>query len=171
MTSEELLTRATIWLALALYAGGAVIFLTKAADGSALRKARWCWVLGCGFFIAHVLCAFAFYHDWSHAAAYAETARQTEAMTGIRSGSGLYLNYAFGLGWIAVVLWWWIAPRKFLAQPRWLSWLWNGFAVFMIFNATVVFGHGPARWLGAAICLALAVAWRLRLRASPARRA
>ena len=162
----ELLTRVTIWFALLLYAAGAMGLLLGRRDERWLRGARWAWTLGCVAFLAHVVCAFAFYHQWSHATAYGETARQTEAMTGIRSGSGLYLNYAFGLGWLAMVLGWWVTPQRFFAQPRWLVWLWNGFAVFMIFNGTVVFGRGPARWLGAGICAALAMAWGMRKRAS-----
>src|SRR4051812_3553647 len=117
MLTGELLTRLTIWLALVLYAAGAVLLLVARGQAHRIAIARWAWTLGCFFFLAHVWSAFAFFHGWSHAAAYAETARQTEAMTGIRSGAGLYLNYAFGAAWLAMTCWWWMAPPNFLAQP------------------------------------------------------
>ena len=70
-------------------------------------------LLGCAFFVAHVVCAFSFYHHWSHAAAYLETARQTGEMTGFRWGGGIFLNYLIAAAWAADVLWWWLAPENF----------------------------------------------------------
>ena len=166
MPSGEWLTRATIWIALLLYTVGAILLLLRAPSEKVAPRARLAWTAGCASFVAHVLCAFAFFHQWSHTAAYIETARQTETMTGFRSGSGLYLNYLFGAAWIALTMWWWMSPRGFFAQPRWSHALWNGFAVFMIFNGTVVFGRGAARWFGMALCAALAVACWIRWRAS-----
>jgi hypothetical protein len=171
MNTGELLTRATIWGALLFYAWGAALLALSGNGRAKTQAARMAWTFGCLFFVAHVLAAFGFYHHWSHVAAYVETARQTEEMTGFRSGAGLYLNYAFGFIWSVLVLWWWLAPAKFLAQTKWHLELWNAFAVFMIFNGTVVFGKGAVRWFGSAICAGLAFLWwrqwRRRAIASP----
>jgi hypothetical protein len=155
----DLLTRLTIWVALSLYAIGTALLLLARGRPAWLATARVMWTAGCVFFLAHVWCAFQFFHQWSHVAAYEETARQTAEITGIRSGSGLYLNYLFGLLWIGAVLWWWIAPGSFLQRPRWVTAAWHGFIIFMIFNGTVVFGSGPVRSLGGVICGGLAILW------------
>jgi hypothetical protein len=159
MHSGELLTRVTIWIALGLYAAGTALLLLARGRHGWIINARAAWTMGCLLFLTHVASAFAYFHDWSHAAAYAETARQTAEMTGFRSGGGLYLNYLFGVAWLGAVAWWWRAPGSFLGRPRWVRGLWHGFMLFMIFNGTVVFGNGPARWFGALICGGLALLW------------
>jgi hypothetical protein len=166
MPAGEWLTRATIWIALLLYTVGAILLLLRAPSDKIAPRARAAWTMGCLFFVAHVLCAFAHYHQWSHAAALVETARQTQAMTGFRSSSGLYLNYVFGAAWIGMTTWWWINPGAFVVKPTRIHWLWNGFAVFMIVNGTLVFGHGLVQWFGLALCAALAIACTIRRRAN-----
>src|SRR5262249_53268697 len=75
------LTRGTVWLALAFY-----VAREWSGRGGMERGvsplARWLNSFGCLAFIAHVVCAFQFYHHWSHAAAYADTARRTGELTG-----------------------------------------------------------------------------------------
>ena len=159
MNRGELLTRLTIWLALGAYAVGAASLLLAKGRAGRLAAARWVWTAGCAFFLAHVVCAFGFFHGWSHAAAYRETARQTAEMTGFRWGGGLFLNYLFAFAWLADVLWWWLAPMSFARRAPRLTIAWQGFFFFMVFNGTVVFGKGPVRWLGAVICAGLAVVW------------
>jgi hypothetical protein len=158
MPHGELLTRLTIWLALIAYGIGAAMLLASSAPAWRLR-ARLIWTLGFLFFAAHVACAFAHYHGWSHAAAYRDTARQTADLTGLDWGGGLYINYLFALAWLADVLSWWIAPQRFARRPAWLTILWHSFFLFMVINGAVVFGKGPVRWLGAAICVLLASLW------------
>src|SRR5207302_6465297 len=72
--------------------------------------------LGCAAFVVHVACAFQFYHHWSHAAAYADTARQTKDYFGLDWGGGLYLNYVFLVVWVGQAIRSWIvgpdSPRK-----------------------------------------------------------
>jgi len=89
MNRGELLTRLTVWLALCAYAWGAALLLVAKGRAPVLAGARWAWTAGCGFFVVHVVCAFAFFHVWSHDAAYRETARQTEGMTGLARGCAL----------------------------------------------------------------------------------
>jgi hypothetical protein len=161
MSTGEFLTKATIWMALIAYAIGASMLLLARGRERWLCRARVVWTIGCVFFVAHVVCAFAYFHGWSHAAAYDETARQTAEMTGVHSGAGLYLNYLFGVVWGIDVIVWWVNPSRVVRRPRWLTGLWQGFFFFMVFNGAVLFGKGAVRWLGAGICGVLAWAiWR-----------
>ena len=159
MSQGELLTKLSIWLAVVAYGFGAGLQLCAHGRPRWLDGARWAWTAGCGLFLAHVFCAFGYYHHWSHAAAYRETARQTAALTGWRWGGGLYFNYVFAAAWLADVLCWWLAPASFIRHSRGLSALWRGFFFFMVFNGTLVFGHGPVRWLGVIVCGSLALLW------------
>lgn len=162
MTSGDFLTRLFIWLALLTYPVATGLILRSPGDLRGRRQARALWTLGCLFFLAHVFCAFALFHHWSHAEAYRETERQTAALTGWHWGGGIYFNYLFATVWLSDVLWWWLAPHSFDRRPMWLSATWHGFFFFMVFNGTIVFGHGPVRVLGVLICLILATLWMRR---------
>jgi hypothetical protein len=155
----EWLTRGTIWLALGGYAVGAALMLLARGRLERLVRARWPWTIGCAFFAAHVVCAFSYYHGWSHGAAYRETARQTGEMTGFHWGGGLFLNYLLGILWLGDVVWWWMMPASFARRPRGLAFAWHGFFFFMVFNGTVVFGSGPVRWFGLLLCGWLVALW------------
>jgi hypothetical protein len=152
MISGEFLTRASVWLAIIAYAIATAMRFMAKGRSDMMRPARWIWTIGCGCFLAHVAFAFAYFHHWSHAAAYQETARQTADLTGWHWGGGLYLNYIFAIAWLIDALWWWCAPEKFAKRSRGLTVSWHCFMFFMVFNGTVVFGHGPVRWLGAIVC-------------------
>src|SRR4051812_12164745 len=112
----ETLTRGTVWLALTLY-----VVSQFAARCSHPGAARWLKALGCATFLAHVACAFQFYHHWSHSAAYENTARQTAQLTGWNSGAGLFINYLFAFVWMATVI---KPPRGRMA------WVVRGFFLF-----------------------------------------
>ena len=161
MNRGEFLTRVSIWLALSAYAVGAGLRVAG-RDARRMTRGRWAWTFGCVFFLAHVACAFTYYHDWSHDAAYRETARLTAAVAGRNWGGGLYWNYVFAAAWLADVVWWWLAPEGFARRSPRLNAVWHGFFFFMVFNGTVVFGHGPVRWFGALICGSLAALWWVR---------
>jgi hypothetical protein len=162
MDSGDLLTRWTVRIAVLLY----VLCLSLRANPAASRRrlawARLTWTAGCLFFLLHVVCAFAFHHHWSHAAAYEATARQTKDVTGLDWGGGLYANYLFALLWMADVCWWWGAPAAYLSRSHAVEWIVQGFLGFIVFNATVVFAEGPSRWLGLAACAVLAALYLLR---------
>ena len=160
---DELLTRGTAWAALWLYAAGEIH--RSLQGGSATSGAvRWWSTLGCGTFLMHIVCAFQFYHGWSHAAAYADTARQTAALLGRNWnwGGGLYVNYLFALVWLGEMTWSWCRPGGYVKRPRWLTHGVRGFFLFMIVNGTVVFVQGPMRWVGLCLCLVLLVSWSRR---------
>lgn len=126
----------------------------KTSRSACLNWKRIAWTAGFIACVCHVMLAFAYHHNWSHAAAFAHTAKQTAAVTGIDWGGGVYFNYLFMAVWgIDVCLaWfrvdWWLNARRYQLAMH------TTFA-FMMFNATVVFG--PSRWrsLGAVFCSGL----------------
>ena len=157
METGEWLTRSTVWLALSLYVARE---MTAAGRGRGLSQAaRWLNTAGCAAFLAHVAAAFHFYHHWSHAAAYVETARQTAEFSGWNWGGGLYINYLFALVWLGEVVWSWANPNGYLQRPKWMTWFVRGFFLFMMFNGAVVFVHNAIRWFGLILCLTLVVCW------------
>lgn len=141
---DHWLTVGTAWLAMGCYFAAAGSWLS----GFKESRARGFWTAGFLAYSAHVACAFGLYHDWSHDRAYADTAKQTADLFGWDWGGGLYFNYAFTVAWAAdVVGWWWCGARRL---PRRLEFVWQGFFLLMVANATVVFGTGWSRWGGVA---------------------
>jgi hypothetical protein len=103
----ELLTRATVWACVACYASGAAVF---ALSGGSRRRDSWArlaWTAACLLLVVHAALAFHFYHGWSHAAAYRDTARQTSEVFGYDWGGGLYVNYLLIAAWALDVGYWW----------------------------------------------------------------
>jgi hypothetical protein len=160
MMDGELLTRVTIWIALSGYALGAASLIVAWKKPRLLRLARVAWTAGCLVYLAHVFCAFHFYHDWSHSTAYQETARQTADTVGLEFGAGLFVTYAFTVAWVTdVTAWWARGLDSYLRRSRILLFIWHAFFAFIVFNGTVVFESGPSRWFGLALCLSLAGVW------------
>jgi len=145
----EWLTFGAIWVALLCYFGVA----TGLVLGRGERSGRWGWTIGWLSYVVHVGCAFHFYHDWSHAQAYEDTARQTRELFGMDWGGGLYVNYLFTLAWAMDVAWWWWCGER--RVNVWVERSWQGFFFFMVVNATVVFGSGWSRWTGVVGCAVL----------------
>jgi hypothetical protein len=149
----EFLTRWTVRAAFGLYVAAIAWRLQAGSSpGRRSRTARGLWTLACLAFAAHVALAFHFFHGWSHADAYRQTARQTAELTGVESGLGLYLNYTFLAAWAADVA---LAWRRGDGGGggagrlrRVASAALHAFMAFMWFNATVVFPTGPTRWAG-----------------------
>ena len=164
MEPGELLTRWTIRIALVLYGVAVSIRLTAKPDRCRLSRARWLWTAGLVAYLAHVACAFHFYHDWSHDAAYAATAAETEEVFGLRWGGGLYVNYFFSCLWGLDVGWSWIRPDGYRARSRWVQSAVYGFMAFMAFQAVVVFEAGVVRWVGLGCTTMFVVFWFLRRR-------
>lgn len=141
--------------------------------------ARWIWTIGCGLFLAHVGCAFHFVHHWSHAAAWQDTAEQTQKLIGVSFGDGIYFSYLFLVTWVLDVVWLWFVPqiasvaddsqtdaaahcatvvppgRDCGMTPLWRL-LVHGFLFFIAFNGAVVFKAGVTRWAGIVLTGALA---------------
>ena len=133
MTPASPLVALTIWTALILYVAGEYGRTRRPAAA----WARPIWLLGAVVYLAHVASAFDTHHGWSHAAAYAYTAAQTEALVGLRWGGGLWVNYAFTAIWAGEGVWF----------------------LFMIANGAFVFVSGSRRALGIAIMTTLVWIW------------
>ncbi|HSD46858.1 MAG TPA: hypothetical protein VLB87_09540 [Pyrinomonadaceae bacterium] len=160
MRSGELITRGTIWIAIAAYTLGCVVFAIARRQADGDRWARLAWTIGGAVLVAHFLAAFHFYHAWSQASAYSETARQTAAVVRLNWGGGLFINYAVAGLWAADVSWWWFAGvGAYRRRPWWITVAWHSFLIFILFNATVVFKDGLTRWIGLLVCLTLCLSW------------
>lgn len=144
----------TIWASVLAWSAAEV--LRRGGPGRATR-ARAVYTAGAVLMVAHTIAAFAF-HGWSHDAAFAETARRTEQLTGVASGAGLYLNYLFVALWCADAAWWWIAPARYAARARAVDLAIFAFFVFMVLNGAVIFATSPMRVAGAAAVLAAVAA-------------
>ena len=154
------LTKWTIWVALLGYAAGAAGLLVARREPRWSSLARLAWTLGCLSYLGHVYSAFQFYHHWSHASAFEETARQTRETVGWEVGEGLFVSYFFTLDWMSDVLGWWLAGAQYYhRRPRALTIALHVFFFFVVFNATVVFESGAARGLGLVLCGGLALLW------------
>ncbi len=127
-------------------------------------SARAASTLGALLALVHVLAAFDVHHGWSHAAAVAATARQTEEALGRSVGTGVYLNYLFVGTWTLDALWWRLSPVSFGARPRAVDAAVRLFLLFMFVSGAIVFAHGPVRVVATALVAALAVAWYRRRR-------
>jgi hypothetical protein len=121
-----------------------------------------CWTLGFAMIVIHVLCAFHFFHDWSHSLAYEATAEETDEVVGLAWGGGVYFNYLFVLAWGADVAWWWLRPAEDARHGRIIVTLVQIYLGFIMFNAVVVFETGWLRWSGLGVCLLLWILWRSR---------
>ena len=120
-------------------------------------RSRILWTAGFILFLAHVAAAFEFHHHWSHDAAWRDTERQTAEVMGRGWGGGIWFNYIFAVVWAADVYRQW---RDRHWGRSWIVFV-QAFFAFLFFNATVVFGHGPIRWFGAASFAWLAwITWR-----------
>ena len=162
MSLGELLTRSSVWISIVAYTIGCVVFATARRQPEADRWTRLAWTTACAALVAHFICAFQFYHAWSHESAYLETARQTAQVFAINWGGGLFVNYAVATLWTADVASWWFAGlSSYRRRPSWLTLSWHGFLIFIIFNATVIFKDGPARWFGLLVCLTLVLSCAL----------
>jgi hypothetical protein len=145
----------SIWAALFLW----VVAEWRRTAPASPTQGRPAWTLGAAAALVHAAVAFHVRHAWSHAAALADTARQTAAVIGWSSGIGLYVNYVFLAIWTADVLWWWLGARSFSGRPAWLDAAVRAFLWFMFVNGSFVFVAGPRRWLGLLATLAVLLAW------------
>lgn len=159
MSKGEFFTRFTIWVTLAAYSVGLALLALSRKKQRLEQSARLAWTIACLSLLIHIACAFHFYHEWSQDSAYQETARQTAEVFGLNWGGGLYINYALMLGWIADVVWWWRGLDGYRRRPAALVAIWQGFLMFIFFNATVVFETGPLRYTGLFLCLGLCLLW------------
>jgi hypothetical protein len=148
----------TIWAALLLFCAGEAGRARVRAGGSPPPWAWWTYTTGAILCMIHIAIAMKVAHGWSHDAAIAATARQTNAVYGLNWGGGVYVNYAFVAVWL-VDAWRW--RRREFHHTRDLdavTWATRIFFLIIILNAAVIFASGARRAAGA-----LLVAWLLWL--------
>jgi hypothetical protein len=153
----EFLTLWSVRIAMAALAASLAIRLT-AGSVPTIRRLRlaaalFLWLVGCLLQVVHVASAMGFYHDWSHAAAYAHTAKLTAEMTGWNSGFGLYLNYLFTVLWITESAWWLIDRVSYERRSAWIDGPVLGFMAFLAVNGAIVFAPPATRLVAGAITL------------------
>ncbi len=148
----------TAYFAFALWAGAVLMQLqsTRAEwrpEATAFRVARAAWIAGIAVFLVHIGLAFHAAHSWSHARAFAHV----EASSGF--GPGIFVSYAFTLIWSIDGIAWLMAPARYATRPRRVALGLHGFMVFITFNATVVYGRSPLRWVAAGVFALLLGQW------------
>lgn len=167
MPPVDWVTRALAWSSFAAWVWAAALMLRR--DPARRWSFNWWWLAGAVLMLVHTFLAFHRVHDWSHAAAIVETARQTRELTGVDWGGGVWLNYLFAFVWLADSAARVLRPQAAAFNSRAYSRALHGFMIFMWFNATVVFGSPPLQLAGGVAFLGLGcLAWRSwRLPAAP----
>jgi hypothetical protein len=147
------LIRGTAWLAMLAWAAGEVVSASRLR-----REVRWLWATGALAMAAHLVAAMHLRHEWSHALAVAETARQTLARFGLNWGGGIWFNYALTILWLADAVWAWRDLEAWGRPSPWRACR-RAFFLFMWLNGAVVFPAGPVRWCGTVVCVIVLLAW------------
>ena len=125
--------------------------------------ARLAWTVACAALLAHVACAFHFYHGWGHDAAYLDTARQTNEVFGLDWGGGLYINYALLTGWVLDVSCWWLRGLDSYRRRRGRSWPCG--TDFCSSSSSTPRSSSRAAWRagrGSCVCAGVCLAWLAR---------
>ena len=159
-------TITTAYTSFALWVGAVALMIPgEASDWQVLavrfRVARFTWILAVLAYLVHVAVAFHFAHRWQHTKAF----DHVQVTSGF--GPGIFVSYAFTVCWAADAVWLWLAPRKYLARKKWLQITIHLLIAFIMFQATVVFGHGIGRVGSGAVfaVLVFALVWKWLWRA------
>ena len=137
----------TIRIALVFFAASVIGRIWKRDQTSVDSVSRVLWTIATLIYILHVICAFHFVHDWSHAAAVQHTAEQSEQFIGLRFGGGIWFNHLFTLLCLTETAWWWINPISYQTRNNWLNIGIFGYFAFIAINGAIVFVTGPVRWI------------------------
>jgi hypothetical protein len=154
--------RGSAWMVVACYVLSLVLEIRRTRP----QVAKAVWAIGALLLFAHILWTLLAVHHGSLHEAYDHTANQTERVIGVRIGAGLYVNFAMLLIWAGDATCWltlanWSQIRQKLVLPL------HAFFAFLFFNATVVFGTTPARWLGIVAIAIIVGAWLMKPRQAP----
>jgi len=162
MDDGELLIRWSIRICLVFYtaflAGGVI-----ARYQTWRQLARALWSMAGALFVVHVIAAMHYYHGWSHAHAFEDTARQTRELLGAEFGYGIYFSYLFGVIWVADIAWMWLAGAAYYQQLPVLRSSIHAYMLFIALNGAIIFHSGLIRWAGlsaiAIVAVLAAVTW------------
>jgi hypothetical protein len=152
--NDEAWIRITVWLALVAWAAGEMLGRRPRIQ----NVSRVVWSIGALALLVHLALAMHWKHGWSHAAAVADTARQTNERFSLNWGGGVWLNYLMIAWWLLDAAWLWRSPANWAASSPWRT-ARRGFFLFMWFNGAVVFPTGAVRWLALGLCVAVTMAW------------
>lgn len=148
----DLLIYVPVWLALFGWFIGSVARTCEAHEAGRRNSVYgFAWLFGSVMIALHILASYGIAHGWSHNAAIEATAKESEQVTGIRAGWGVYTNFVFAAVWLgystALIVW----GRRWPGIDRAVFW----FTAAIVLSATVVFETGAVRWLSVAgfICL------------------
>ena len=101
MITGEWAIRGTAWLAMAGYFAGAFGLMRPRS-----RATRWVWAGACELYFWHIIGAFHFAHDWSHAAgANVTEVKASKALIDRPIEAGIRFNYALLITWITDAAW------------------------------------------------------------------
>ncbi|QDT08429.1 hypothetical protein [Planctomycetes bacterium K23_9] len=155
----EFLLVATIRLAMVCYFARLFVAGCRVIGRVPTRWQVVLWTLGCTLYTVHVLCAFAFAHQWSHAVAWEYTAQETQRLFGVRRGEGLWVNYLFTTVWGVDVVRQMIALVRRKATHPAIDVAIQLFMAFIVFNATAVFGPSVYRYAAVPVGILLAISY------------
>lgn len=150
---DRMIAHTAQWM-VACYAISLLLAVRQRPSEKSSRAIAVFWTAGVVGLMIHMVCAFHFQFHWSHAAALKHTALRTYEVTKWSWPGGLYINYVFLLFWIweAIRIWRESLGMSPVASQSWHRFV-NGVFLFMMFNATVVFG--PWHWTVATVMFAL----------------
>ncbi len=138
--------------------------LLRRSDTARVPRTSECvlWSLGCACYLAHVILAFECVHHWSHQLALDHTAAETQRVTGLGRGDGIWVNYLFTGIWIADVVRLVFSRQRERETARPIDIGIQLLFAFIVFNATVVFGPPVYRLLAVPVLLVLLSARLIR---------
>jgi hypothetical protein len=149
----------TVWSALFSFGLGETARRPYVATRVAARRAFAAHTAGLALMAAHIALAMGVVHRWSHAAAVAATAEQSDAVYGVAVGGGVFVNYLFVAVWAADAWWWRVNPDRPRLDPMSLRLL-RVFYLVVLVNAAIVFAVGWRQAIGALFVGWLLWAWR-----------
>ena len=133
----------SVWLALAgWFAGSGCRALgRRGRRGTTEVLYRYAWLFGAVMIVLHIIASYAITYQWSHAAAVEATAEESQRVTGIRAGWGVYVNFAFATVWLGYSFAMIRAGRRLPGFDPGVFW----FTAAIVFSATVIFEAGAIR--------------------------
>ncbi|EMI20688.1 putative membrane protein [Rhodopirellula maiorica SM1] len=160
---SDFLIDVPVWLALVGWFVGSFARGRSMQDSGGMWETvyRYAWLFGSLMIALHVLASYGVAHGWSHAAAIEAIADESERVTGIRAGWGVYVNFAFATVWIGYSVAMVIRRRRWPGVDQAVFW----FTAAIVVSATIVFETGAVRWLSVAgfIGLIISYFWRRKL--------
>ena len=146
----------SVWLALAGWFAGSGCRALGHRDRGGMTEAlyRHAWLFGSVMIVLHIIASYAITYQWNHAAAVQATAEESQRVTGIRAGWGVYVNFAFAAIWLGYSMAMTRVGRRLPGFDPAVFW----FTAAIVFSATVIFEAGAIRSLslgGFALLMAL----------------